>query len=334
MTNLLVVAFMWLLVLTLSLRARARPDNTMVKAAVVIAASLTTNINGVYLWAGNKLPWPNALDLVSNVLLIVGVYYLSRAIAHGATAGDAARSRGGRWIPRAALATVAVMVVSFAFIADPVASTSFMLDYGDQPAAGLYSAIQYVYIFAVMTGTLVTCIRNVPQMKRKRFRVGFRIIGWGCGVGLVLCSSVIVMDVAHVVGAEGLMTAVSAVYDLSYPLTVLLLAVGLAIPPLGRILNEISIGRYVRDIEPQVKAIWLSTVAKSPVVSLVGTTAQALAAEPEKSTRDATDAIHRLVIEIHDWMDVSQNSDLALSPDHRAVLKRAEALCLKQGRRI
>ncbi|MDN3903290.1 MAB_1171c family putative transporter [Arthrobacter sp. YD2] len=334
MSTIVVAVFMWLLVLTLLLRARSRPDNTMVKAAVVIAASLTTNINGVYLWASDGLPWPNALDLVSNILLIIGVYYLSRAIVRGAGAGDGSVDRAQRWSAVAAAGTVLVMVVAFCLIDDPRASTTFMLDFGDQPAAGIYSGVQYLYIFAVMARTLSTCIRNVPQMRRRRFRVGFRLIGAGCGVGLVLCTSVIVMDIAHVAGAESLMRAVGTVYDISYALTVVLLATGLAVPPLGRVLNDINVRREVRELEPQVKAIWLSTVALAPAVSLLGTTARSLESDREHTTRDATDAIHRRVIEIHDWLNVSGSTAPELSAEHQSVLERAEALCLKQGRSV
>ena len=330
--NYLVAGFLWLLVVALSLRARFRADNTMLKAAVVIAASLTTNIDGVYLWMAENLPWPNVLDLVSNILLIVGVYYLSRAIARGARGvGEAATTRGEQQIRRAAAATIAVMAVSFTFIEDPEPSTTFMLEYGGQPAAGLYSGIQYLYIFAVMTGTLVTCVRNVPQMRRMRFRAGFRIIGFGAGAAILLSAAVIVMDVAHVVGAEPLMRAVGMVYDVLSPVAVLLLSAGLAVPPLGRVLSELNLRRSVSAIEPQLKELWLATAAKAPAVSLVGTTAQSGAGGAGKTVRGATEAIHRLVIEIHDWANVHGSTTAQLSAENRAVLSRAEALCLKQG---
>jgi hypothetical protein len=332
MMNLLVAAFMWLLVLTLSLRARARPDNSMLKAAVVIAASLTTNINEVYRWAGELLPWANALDLVSNILLIIGVFYLSRAITLGATAGSS-RGSGGVWGQAGAPGTAVVMVVSFAAIDNPMPSTTFMLDYGDQPAAALYSAVQYVYIFAVMAATLGTCVRNVPRMRRRRFRAGFSIIGTGCGVGLLLCASVIVMDVTHVTGQEGIMRSVGGVYDVLYPLAVVLLSVGLAVPPLGRIINDISIKRQIRQLEPQLKALWTKTAARTPDVSLIGSTPDTAPAL-RKSARDATDAIHRLVIEIHDWIAVTGNPGAELSTADAAALREAEALCLKQGRML
>ncbi|WP_461169390.1 hypothetical protein [Arthrobacter sp. Z1-15] len=330
MMSLLVATFMWLLVLTLSLRARARRDNSMLKAAVVIAASLTTNINEVYLWAAEHSPWANGLDLVSNILLILGIFYLSRAITLGATAGSS-RGGGGRWGRVGAVVTIAVMVVSFARIDNPAPSTQFMLDYGDQPAAALYSAIQYLYIFAVMAATLRTCVGNVPKMRRRRFRAGFSIIGAGCGVGLLLCSSVIVMDVTHVTGQEGVMRSVGGIYDVLNPLTVVLLSVGLAVPPLGRIISDITMGRQLRELEPQLKALWNRTVARTPAVSLMGTGADTVAV-PRQSARETTDVIHRLVIEIHDWLAVSGSAEL--SPDEAAALRKAEALCLKQGRML
>lgn len=333
MNNLIVVVFMWLLVLTLALRARTRPDNTMLKAAIVIAASLTTNIDGLYLWAANRLPWPNGLDLAANVLLIFGVYYLSRAIAHGARAGDSATGREALWLRRAAVITVAVMTVSFAFIDDPVPSFSFMLDYGSQPAAALYSGIQYLYILAVMVGTLATCHRNVPQMRRRRFRAGFRIIALGCMAGIVLCLSVLVMDAANVTGNEELRGAAGIVYDVSNPLTVVLLSAGLAVAPIGRILSDLSARRQIRVLEPRLRAVWLATVAQTPAVSLVGTTAQSVTAGHGKSRGSTADTIHRLVIEIHDWMDLSGNQGQMSAADRNTV-NQAEAFCLKQGRHL
>ncbi|MDN3481905.1 hypothetical protein QMA10_08205 [Arthrobacter sp. APC 3897] len=334
MNNLIVVVFMWLLVLTLALRARTRPDNTMLKAAIVIAASLTTNIDGLYLWAANRLPWPNGLDLAANVLLIFGVYYLSLAIAHGARAGDSTTGMQAMWLRRAAVITVVIMTVSFAFIDDPVPSFSFMLDYGSQPSAALYSGIQYLYILAVMVGTLVTCLRNVPQMRRRRFRVGFRIIALGCIAGIVLCLSVLVMDAGNVTGNEELRRAAATVYDVSNPLTVVLLSAGLAVAPIGRILSDLGARRQIRVLEPRLREVWLATVAQTPAVSLVGTTAQSVTGAQRNRRRNTADTIHRLVIEIHDWMDLAENSGREMSPADRSVLNRAEALCLKHDRHL
>ena len=129
------------------------------------------------------------------------------------------------------------------------------------------------------------------------------------------------------------MRSVGGVYDVLYPLTVVLLSVGLAVPPLGRIINDISIKRQIRQLEPQLKALWTKTAARTPDVSLIGSmpdTAPAL----RKTARGTTDAIHRLVIEIHDWIAVTGNPGAELSTADAAALREAEALCLKQGRML
>lgn len=334
MNALIVALFMWLLVVTLALRAGSRPDNTMLKAAILIAASLTTNVDGLYLWAAHELPWPNGLDLAANVLLIFGVYYLSRAIACGARSADALSSREELWIQRAAVAAVVIMGVSFYFIDDPYPSASFMLDYGHQPAAAVYSGIQYLYILVVMVGTLITCWRNVPKMRRKRFRAGFRIIALGCVAGIVLSISVLIMDGANVSGNEELRQAAGSVYDVSNPATVVLLSTGLAVAPMCRIFSDRSVRRRIRVLEPQLTQIWLGTVAQAPAVSLVGTTARTVTARSARSTRGTADTIHRLVIEIHDWMDLAENRGRQLSAAQLCVVDEAEALCLKQGRSV
>lgn len=327
-----VAMFMWALVFILALRARARPDNTMLRAATLIAASLTTNINEVYLWANNQLPWSNALDLTSNLLLIGGIYYLSIAITRGATRVAALRERGTVWMRRAAQSTAAVMVVSFALIDDPQPSTRFMLDYGHQPAAAIYSTVQYAYIFSVMTGTLLTCIKNVPRMRRPRFRIGFSIIGTGCFVALLLCVTVIAMDVANVLGAAGFLESVSALYDVLYLATVLLLCVGLAIPPVGRLVASLALKRQLKSIEPEIRRVWLTTVARSPGVSLVGTTPRDVEGRRSAAGRQSVETVHRLVIEIHDWLNVESGPSFELPARQRKILERAEKLCLRQGR--
>lgn len=333
MITIAVAVFMWALVLILALRARSRPDNSMLRAAGLIAASLTMNIDQVYLWVNAQLPWANALDLVANLLLITGIYYLSSAITQGAIRVAALRERGTIWMRGAAQATAALMVASFALIDDPEASTTFMRDYGDQVTAAAYSAVQYIYIFSVMSGTLITCLQNVPRMRQPRFRVGFSIIGAGCFSALALCAAVIAMDVANVVGALGFLATVGPIYDVLYLMTVLLLCVGLAIPPVGRLLTSLSLRRQLARIEPDIRGVWLTTVARSPSVSLIGTTLQDVQREGRSGDR-SLETVHRLVIEIHDWLNVESGPDFKLTPAQREALECAETLCLRQGRAI
>lgn len=327
---LMVAALMWGLVLVLSLRARLRPDNTLLIAAAIIAASMTTNIPEIYLGAATWLP-PNAMDLVANILLIAGVYYLSSAIRRGATAAGTDLVPGANRARTVAVGTILAMVVAFAFIDNSEPSTNFMLTYGDQPAAAAYSMVQYIFIFGVMMATLTTCVRNVPRMVQGRFRVGFSVTGAGCSVALLLCISVVAMDVCHVLGAHQLMVTLGGIYDVLFLGTITLLCVGLSIPPLARQISSFRMRKKVLAIEPEIRRIWSKTVAINPSISLVGSSAPRATAAQELGTTRATDGMHRMLVEIHDYIHVTSESD-ALTADDWHRLGAAETLCLHQGR--
>ncbi|WP_298044711.1 hypothetical protein [uncultured Citricoccus sp.] len=332
MMSIMVAALMWGLVLVLALRAKHRPDNTLMWAATVIAISMTTNVPGIYLWSATWLP-PNALDLMANLLLVIGVYYLASAIRRGATAAGMAGGVEANWTRIAAVVTILVMGAAFMRIDAPEPSTNFMLTYGSQPAAGLYSAVQYVFIFGVMLGTLTTCIRNVPRMIQARFKVGFSVTGAGCMAALLLCVSVVAMDICHVVGELEFMRVLGGIYDVLFFTTMILLCVGLAIPPLSRQINSLQLRRRVLAVEPEVRRIWSSTVATTPSVSLVGARLQRAPAAQKLRTDQATDGMHRMLVEIHDYLNVTASSDILTAADWRC-LDEAEALCLQQGRAL
>ncbi|MET3172986.1 UNVERIFIED_ORG: hypothetical protein ABIB52_000814 [Arthrobacter sp. UYCu721] len=332
MTEFIVAGLMWALVAALSFRVRTRPDNTMFVAATVIAASLTTNVDAIYLWAASWMPWPNVLDLVANGLLIFGVSYLSRAIIKGATRRSRQNGRGARWPRYASTAVLVVMACAFAFIDDPRLSTTFMLSFGDQLAAGIYSAVQYIYIFAVMSVTLFTCVKNVPRMRQGRFRLGFSITGVGCAVAMLLCIVVVGMDIAHVLGSDSVLRSLGTIYNYLYLATMVLLCVGLGIPPIGRLLNSLAVRGKVVAIEPQIRRIWLSTVADSPAVSLVEPMEPPIAGAKAVPKNITTAGMHRMVIEILDWANVHRSSRGLVSDADWEAVRQAESLCLKHGK--
>ncbi|WMY80060.1 DUF6545 domain-containing protein [Citricoccus sp. I39-566] len=329
MMAILVAALMWSLVLILMLRAKQRPDNTLLWSAGVIAVSMTTNIELIYLWASTWLP-PNALDLWANLLLVVGVGYLASAIRRGASAAGMAREGEANRTRAAAVVTILVMVLAFSRIDAPEPSTTFMLDYGDQLAAGLYSAVQYVFIGGVMLGTLATCVRNVPRMIQPRFRIGFTLTGAGCAAALALCLSVVIMDVSHVAGQLELMRSLGYVYDYLFVATMGLLCGGLSVPPLVRQVQVMQRLRKIRAIEPEVHRLWTATVAQTPSVSLVGS-GRHVRTSPSRGPSQATERLHRMVVEIHDCLNVhGEAADRVSSADWKH-LQDAETLCLRKG---
>ena len=92
--------------------------------------------------------------------------------------------------------------------------------------------------------------------------------------------------------------------------------------------------RQLGAIEPEIRRVWLSTVEKSPSVSLVGTRLRDVEDKGSTAGRHSVETLHRLVIEIHDWINVESGPGVALSPHQRRVLERAESLCLRQGRAV
>ncbi|WP_026821088.1 hypothetical protein [Arthrobacter castelli] len=329
MTNVLVTGFMWALVAVLSLRARTRPDNSVLWAAIAIATSFTTNIDSVYLTLTDIGPWPNGFDLAANILLMVGIYYLSRSIGRGATGLGSSGEFSERWIRIAVICAVTAMVIFFVLIDAPSASTTFMLTYGNQLPAALYSIAQYTYIFVVMTGVLVTCIRNVPRMRHGRFKVGFSFLAIGCTSALGLCTAVIGMDIAHLAGNIGLMLGLGVLYNVLYAVTIGLLCIGLGIPPAGRLWHSLARARKAQKIEPRIRRIWARTVAEQSSLSLVSGTASMEDSEPERMARTIV-RVHRMVVEIHDWVTFHKRS---LSERDRRTLAAAEELCMQPGRR-
>jgi hypothetical protein len=191
--------------------------------------------------------------------------------------------------------------------------------------------VQYLFIGGVMLGTLTTCVRNVPRMMQPRFRIGFSVTGAGCMAALLLCASVVAMDVCHVLGELELMRALGGIYDILFFATMVLLCMGLAIPPLGRQISSLRLRRRVLAVEPEVRRIWANTVATTPSVSLVGANLRGSPAAQELRTDQATEGLHRMLVEIHDYLNVTDSSDTLTAADWRQ-LDEAEALCLQQGK--
>lgn len=88
MIQLLAASLIWGLVLCLLPGIRRRADQSILVAAVTIAAALTLNIDSVYLAGDDLLGRHNVLDLLANILMVVGIYFLSRAILRAADPGE------------------------------------------------------------------------------------------------------------------------------------------------------------------------------------------------------------------------------------------------------
>ena len=221
---------MWALVLCLLPGARTRKDHSILIAAVAIAAALSLNVDAIYAAGDAAIGGRNLLDLCASILMVVGIYFLSQAILRAAELSDAPARRDRRGLLILGLVSVG-LVLSFLGISAPRSSTRFMLDYGGQPAAAVYSAIQFSYIGVVVSVTGYVCFRFRRRMAASYFRVAFTLVGLGCALALVLVLAVLGMDIAHLMGDHSTMANLAIVYDLSFVGSMVFLCAGLALKP-------------------------------------------------------------------------------------------------------
>ena len=315
--QLIIALALWGLVGALALGARRRSDQSIFYAAVMIAVSLTLNIDAVYFAADGLLGGRNYADLPANLLLLLGVYFLSRAILRASSPSRA--NATARPFRIGAIVTAGLMVTTFVFIDAPTTSGSFMKDFGHEPAAAAYSLIQFTYLGIVVALTGTICLRFAGRMSTRARRLGFRIVGAGCGVAVLTVLSVVGMDLAHVFGAMSLLALFAGAYDVLNLAAILLLCFGLSLPPiLGGISGRVDRLKLQAAL-PDLTRIWIEVSARRVE----------LGDEPHRQasgsvSRDVDKVVHRTLVEIHDALLVDPRARDRLTDEDLALLSAAE----------
>lgn len=310
-------AVIWSLALCLLPDLKRRKDKSILMAALTIAASLTLNVDGIYVAGDQLLGNRNLLDLVANVLMVVGIYFLSRAILRAANVSETLdiHNRAGQVV----LGIVIVaLIFSFSLVDAPWKSTSFMRDFGSQWPAAVYSSVQFLYIGVVVAITGFTCFKFRGEMAKPYFRVAFVFIGVGCAVAVVLVLAVLGMNVLHLVGKLEAMTRLSYVYDAAEVGAMVFLCVGLALPPVARRLERGSDARATAVLVDRVSGPWDRITSERSQIRL----------NLVQTAIDRHDApkrrLHRMLVEIQDSLFVDPRLAELLSQDDLNVLREAE----------
>jgi hypothetical protein len=286
-------AVIWGLVLCLLPGARTRKDHSILVAAVAIATALSLNVDPIYLAGDRVLGGHNLLDLLANILMVVGIYFLSQAILRAAELSDGPVHRDRRGLLLLGL-VAAGLVLAFLYVEAPVSSTRFMLDYGDQLAAALYSAIQFVYIGVVVGVTGYVCFRFRRRMAASYFRVAFTLIGIGCFLALVVVFSVLGMDLAHLLGDQSTMLQLAAIYDTSFVGAMSFLCAGLALPPVARRIVQRTQHKTQAGLLEDLTSTWEKATATRKDGRLGLPAGVIERGDPE------TRRLHRMLVEIED----------------------------------
>ncbi|VXB57129.1 conserved membrane hypothetical protein [Arthrobacter sp. 9V] len=316
MIQIVAAALIWLLVVCLLPGIRVRRDHSVLTAAITISVAMTLNIDQVYVGIDSLLGSRNFADLLANVCMVVGIYFLSRAIIRAATPDGTVGKRD-----RAGLILLAVMIVgltaSFNAIVTQGSSTRFMVDYGDQWPAALYSSVQFVYIGYVVTVTGVTCFRFRGGMLRPYFRTAFTCIGVGCSFAVVIVLLVLVMDILHLQGNLDAMRSVSPTYDAAVVAAMTFLCVGLAIPPTARRVLRRRESVTEEELISGLTKIWEKTAKKRQDVRLVRDTVVI-------SQQDRAQRLHRMLVEVQDALLVEPGLGGSLDIHDLNVLNAVE----------
>lgn len=319
MTQSLVSALLWLLVASLLILRRGRTDRSILWSALTIAVAMTLNIDALYRWVDHLLGGTNLVTLVADLALMLGIFFLGRAVAKATEY----RPRIVRFaLGRVVLAVALVCtVVAFAFIDRGVTTTTFMLDYGAQPAAAAYSMTQFVYDGIVLTAMAAVATRQI-RLGRGVDRLPAVSLLIGSALGLLLAAVVIAMDVAHLAGDISLMLGLGAAYSPLFLSTFLFLCLGLASQPAMRWMRARSRASATRRLVSQTTPIWQRANLVRPGMRQQDA-AGFSAADPE--TR-----LHRQLVEIRD-ASVDPRVSFDLSDAESVIVEAAEEHLLGRG---
>ncbi len=306
MMQVVVSAFMWLLTVVLIVTAPRRRSQKILIASALIACASTLNIDDLYLALDRLVGSRNVVTLIAELLLMTGIYFLSAAII-GAVRESDERQRFSSLI--ALTVTLVAITVSFVFIEMADSTTLFMVDYGDQLAAAIYSSVQYVYVIGVLGYTGAVVVGHLPAMASSGYKVGFGVVAVGCLAAVLLGLDVIAMNVVHVLGVEPLLAVLQAIYNPLYVAAMLFLCAGLAIVPLAGMARASSRRRRIVRLLSIVEDIWSRHVPEPSLPSVDGT--------------DSEMRLHRMLVEIEDAR-LSPMPSPPLSNAERAVLSEAE----------
>ena len=313
MIQMLVATLMWALVASLLIFRRKRTDRSITRAAFTIAIAMTLNVDGIYTVVDPLLGGTNIATLIADSLLMTGLFFLGRGVM-----------KSGKYRPRlvrAAVSTPVLLVAllaitaAFLFIDRGTTTTRFMSDLGAQPAAAVYSIINFSYGALVIATMLVLALRQYRDSTGIQ-RLPAALLSLGSAFGVALCLTVIVLDIAHATGHLDLMHAIQPAYDPLSVLTFVFLCAGFAVQPAVRRAQHRARRRNTISFAAQLEPLWLRATHARPGLSQ----ADPLATNSE----DPEGHLHRVIVEIRDAM-IDPRITFDISAEDRALLERAES---------
>ena len=311
--TIVVAAVIWVgLVALFVLKWPGQADRSTIYFGMTAGFGLLLNIDPIYLAADGWLGGVNLADLMANTAIIVGVSAFARGVAKAAD-GSSSITRVVLG-PYVLVGVVVISAAAFSMIKTAGSSTRFMLDYGDQPAAAVYSGVQHLYFGMVTLAMAVVCIGQLSKVCGF-MRIATVVLLIGSLGQALTCIVVIVMDVAHVAGNESLLRLGQYSYDYGNSLSIILIAAGLVMLPTARFLESRRTNAQIARLVEELGPAWsraLEAKSSGPRVEPSG---------------DQESVLYRQLIEIRD-AQASLGSQYELSPAEVSRLETAEAFLL------
>lgn len=313
MSSIIVASALLIAVIALLfIRGFGAADRSTIYAVSAVGVGVVLNITPLYGLVDGWLGARNIADLIANTSIILGMASLARGVV---TAADGslplARIILGEWTPWVA---VLLSIIAFSLIDIAGTSSQFMIDYGDQPAAAVYSGLQNLYFGLVTTSLAIICARQLGRARGfKRAAAGVLMVG--SIIQTVSCADVIFMDIAHVLGEIQLMELGQWVYDFANSVGIVLMATGFVLLPIARFINEQRFRHRAESLAQELNPTWrraLDTQRSGPRAD---------------TTEEIGSILYRQAIEVRDAQASARNV-FQLSAGEAALLGEAESLLL------
>ena len=229
LNDVLLPLFAWALVACCAFPLRRGRDRSVLLSALLMALAFTVTVPHVYVALDRMTGGTSVAELVKMTLVVVAAWTMSRGIT---------RAVGTSVVPSSVTGVVLVVVLVVQTVAFLLVdrsggtTTSFSLVYGDQPAAMVYSMAHFVYFGATLGAAGVACLRSGYGSAPRAVRIGVRLLVVGCAVAVLTSVDLVVRDVGLVLEREEVWGPAQGAYPPLLLLSVVLLALGLGLPPL------------------------------------------------------------------------------------------------------
>jgi hypothetical protein len=211
-----------------------------------------------------------------------------------------------------------VQTVAFVAVAGKHGPSDFMTAYGDQPAAAVYSIAHFGYFGVTFVGAGVACALSGFRSAPGPVRAAVTVLLVGSVVSVCTAALLVVRDLVRVTGHPDTAALLNHGYQPLLVLSVLLVAVGLAMPPLTASAARRRLRRDLPSILDELGAV------RDRLAGDDGSLRMPDGLRTPGGEAGPIDRVHRLVVEVRDQLFLHPEAELS---DHeRSVLDRSEDL--------